>query len=117
MQSLREVDKDRAGIALVFEQDSAEENLVDHQRVRQIKLYPRIVLEHFEADGVLPSDGLFLRINPDIEVVKKQIVVGAIRPVGATQDVCMRWLDVAARPLRCGRLPGSWVGRGWRGSL
>src|SRR6266700_1791118 len=107
MQYLRKINKDRAGVALVLQRDSTEENFVNSQHVRQIELDSRIVLKHFEPDSVLPADELFLWINADIEVVKKQVVVGAIRPVGSTQDVSMRRFAVATRPLWRSCLPGS----------
>ena len=49
-----EVHEDGAGIALVLERDRAQEDLVDVQGGMQVELDAGGVLQHFEADGVLP---------------------------------------------------------------
>ena len=67
----------------------------------QVELDARAVLKHPEADGVLAAEELLVGIDADIEVVVEQIVVGAIRPLAAAQNV------VASRnrfTLRRGRL-------------
>jgi hypothetical protein len=53
----------------------------------QIELDAPAVLQHLEADGVLPLEELLLRIDANIEVVKQQIVIGAIGSVGTAQNV------------------------------
>ena|ERR1700691_3602360 len=102
MERLREIDEDCAGIALVLEWPAAEEDLVDVKRVDQVELDPRVILEHFEPDRVLPADELFLRIDANVEVVEQQVVVGAIWPVSTAQDVSSGRLTMVARPRRGG---------------
>ncbi len=53
----------------------------------QIELDAPAVLQHPEADGVLPLKELLFRIDANIEVVKQQIVIGAIGSIGAAQNV------------------------------
>src|ERR1019366_10235177 len=78
----------------------AEENLVDATRFMQVELDARAVLEHLEADGVLAADELLLGIDADVEMVEEQVVVGAIRPVLAAQDVGVRGGLRRARPAK-----------------
>ena len=69
-----------------------EHDLVDVQVGVQIELNARVVLQHPEADAVLAGDELLLGIDADVEVIGEQIVVGAIPPVFAAQDVgARRW--------------------------
>ena len=63
--------------------------------------------EHPEADRVLAGDRLLVRIDADVEVVEEQIVVGAVAPVLAAQDVGARRRPLGGRlggrgPLRIG---------------
>src|SRR5205807_1200814 len=80
-QRLGKVHEDRAIVALVFERRRAEEDLVYVQRRMQIELDPRIVLEHLETDDRLSAEVFLIGIHSDIEMVKEQVVVRAIRPV------------------------------------
>ena len=85
----------------ILERGRAEENLVDVERFVQVELDARAVLEHPEADGVLAADELLFGIDADVEMVEEQVVVGAIRPVLAAQDVGMRGgLRRGARPAK-----------------
>ena len=64
-----------------------QQNLVDVQRGYQVELNARAALEHFEADRVLAAQGLLVRIDPHVEVVVQQVVIGAIRTVAAAQMI------------------------------
>ena len=86
-QSLRKVDEDRAGIALVPESNPTQKNLVDLKRRVQIQLDAAAVFEHPEANRVLALKKLLLRINTYVEVIKQQIVICAIRSVRPAQKV------------------------------
>src|SRR5580693_10230519 len=66
----------------------------------KVELDARTVLKHFEANGILPADGLLLRINANIQVVRKQIIVDAVWTVGAAQNVRARRSGWRRR--RCG---------------
>ncbi len=68
----------------------------------QIELDARAVLQHLEANGVLAADDLLLRIDADIEMVGEQIVVDAVRPIRAAQNVRARH-GAALAPAACGR--------------
>ena len=63
------------------------DDLLDGEVREQLQLDARVVLEHLEADGVLAADPLLLGIDPDVEVVIQQVVVGAIAAVFAAQNV------------------------------
>src|ERR1039457_3196799 len=89
-ERLREVHEDGAGVALVMERGGAEQNLVDVERFMQVELDARVVLKHLEAEGVLAADELLFRVDADVEMVEEQIVVGAMRPVLAAEDVGVR---------------------------
>ena len=93
-ESLWKVDEDRSCIALVLESNSTEKYLVDVERGMQIELDAPAVLEHPEADGVLALKELLLRVDAHIEVIKQQVVIGAIRSVPTAQNVGSR------RPVR-----------------
>ena len=86
-QRLREVHEHGSKLARVFQRDALEEDLIDLQRGVQIELDPRAVLEHPEPDGVLPADELLLRVDAHVEMVREQIVIGAIRSVLAAQNI------------------------------
>ena len=90
LQRFRKVDEDRAVVALVFEFGFAEENLVDGQRGMQVELDAVVVLEHLETNGVLAADRFLFRIDAHVEMVVKQIVVGAIPAIFAAQNVGLR---------------------------
>ena len=60
------------------------------QRGVQIQLDAAAVSEHPEADRVLALKKLLLWIDTNIEVVKEQVVVGAIGPIRTPQDVAPR---------------------------
>ena len=102
MQRLGKVDEDGVELALVLQRRRAEQDLVDVQVGVQIELDARVVLQHLEANRVLAAEELLLRIDADVEVVGEQVVVGAIAPVLAAQDVRAR----RRRWLRSRRLPG-----------
>src|SRR5262249_32040681 len=85
VESLGKVDEYCRVIALVFERSSAVEDLVDLQCVAQIELDATVIPEHAEANRVLSLNGFLSRIDADVEVVIKKIVVGAIRSVSAAQ--------------------------------
>ena len=89
-QRLGKIDKHGAGIALVLERVVAQENLVDVQRVAQVELDARAVLEHPEADRVLAAETLLVGIDANVQVVIEQVVVGAVRSVRAAQHVIAR---------------------------
>jgi hypothetical protein len=48
--------------------------------VIEVDLDARTVLEHAEANGILAAQELLVGIDPHIEMVVEQLVVGAIRP-------------------------------------
>ena len=100
LKGLRKVHEDGPGLALVLEPNGAEKNPVYLERGVQIELDAPAVLQHLEADGVFSPEELLLRVDADIEVVKQQIIIGAIGSVGAAQNValCRRG---RSRP-RCG---------------
>jgi len=98
MQSLGEIDEDRAVIAFVLQFRRAEQDLIDVQRRVQVELNARVVLQHLEADDDFSAQILLLRIDANIQVVKEQIVVRSILPVLAAQDIEARRL---ARRSRC----------------
>ena len=110
VQHLREVHKDCAGVAFILKRRCAQENLIDLQRVSQIKLDSHIVFEHLEANGVLAADEFLFRINADIKMVEEQVIVGAIRPISAAQDVKPRRLAMSARTQRHWRWRRRWAG-------
>ncbi len=89
-ERLREIDVDRVVIALVLQRLRAHHDLLDGVVRKQLQLDARVVLEHLEADGVLAGDPLLLGIDPDVEVVVQQVVVGAVAAVLAAQDVRAR---------------------------
>ena len=69
---------------------------------------PRVVLEHLEANRVLAGDEFLQRVDANVEVIKKQIVVGPITPVLSAQNVCVggwlrRRLGLGQRKDRDGR--------------
>jgi hypothetical protein len=84
-----EVHEDRSCIPLVLEPLRAEEDFVDMQRGVQVKLDAPTVLEHPEAHGVLALNEFFVRIDANVEVVKEQVVVGAIGTVRPAQNIAM----------------------------
>jgi hypothetical protein len=67
------------------------DDFINLQIVVEVELNPRVVFEHAEADRVLAADKLLLRIDANIKMVKKQIVVGPVPPVLPAQDVGVRW--------------------------
>jgi len=87
LKGLGEVHEDRAEFAVVLERGLVEEDLLDVERGDQVELDAGVVAEHLEADGVLATNELLLRIDADVEVVEEKIVVGAIAAVLAAQDV------------------------------
>jgi len=91
-QRLGEVHEYRALFALELQRDRSLDDPVDLQRRREVQLDSRVVLQHPEADRVLPADRLLLRIHPDIEVVGQQVVVDPVLPLSAAQDVRLRRL-------------------------
>ncbi len=115
VQRLRKIDEHGAKLAFVLQRGSPEQNLVDIERRVQVELNTRVVLEHLEADRVLPADDFLIRVDADVEVVVEQVVVGAIGAVGAAEDICLRGYVRALRALRrgCSRLSRS--GAGLRG--
>ena len=90
LQRAREVDEHRVQLALVLERRRAVEDLVDVQVGVEIELDARRVLEHAERDRVLPADELLVRLDPDVEVIRQQVVVRAEFAVFAPQDVTAR---------------------------
>ncbi len=55
------------------------------QRVAQIDLDAVVVFEHLEANRVAAADELLRWIDPHVEVIGEQIVVGAVLAVVAAQ--------------------------------
>ena len=53
----------------------------------QIQLNSLSVLQHLEADQILSTEILLLRIDAHVEVVIKQVVVGAIRAIGSAKNI------------------------------
>ncbi len=93
LERLGKIDEDGIQLALVLEIGGAEQDLLDRQVVVEIDLNPRIVLQHPEADGILAAQELLVRIDPHVEVVGQQIVVGAIAAVLTAQDIGARWVS------------------------
>src|SRR5688572_11443757 len=90
LQRLWEIDEYGIELALVFQRRRSKQDALDrHVRV-EVELDARVVFEHLEADAVDARDALSLRIDADVEMIEKQIVVGAIASVTAAQDVGAR---------------------------
>src|SRR5215813_11851554 len=68
-----------------------EQNFVDVQSLGKIELNASVLLQHLDANRILTADKFLFRVDPDVEVVGEQIVVSAIRPIGAAQKVCLGW--------------------------
>ncbi len=71
----------------------------------QIELDAGVVFEHLETDRVLPADEFLLGIDTNVQVVREQIIVGAVRPVGAAEEIgvggrCCRLLRCRGRGRR-----------------
>jgi len=90
VQHPRKVHKDRARVALIFERRLAIQNFVDLQRLKQVELDARAVVEHPKTNSILAADCLLLRIDADVQVVIKQLVVGAIGPIASAQHLRAR---------------------------
>jgi hypothetical protein len=90
LQGLGKVYEDGSCVARVLKPDCPQKDLVDMQCAVQIELDPSAVLEHPEADCVLALQELFVRVDPHIEVIKQQVVVGAIGSIRAAQNVSVR---------------------------
>ena len=86
-QRLRKIHEDGPRITLVLKRYGAQENFVDLERLGQVELDARAVLEHLEPDGVFAADELLFRIYADVEMVEEQIIVGAIGPISAAQNI------------------------------
>src|ERR1700683_323560 len=84
---MRDTHEDGTEFALVFERRRAQENFVNIKSGVEIELNARVVLQHLEADSVFSTDGFFVWINADIEVVVEEIIVVAILAVRATKSV------------------------------
>ena len=102
-QRLGKVHPDRVEFAIVFQRRRAEEDLLDGEVGVEVELDPRVVLEHLEANRVHAADRLLFRIDPDVEVVGEEVVVRAVAPVLAAQDVRARRRPLGGR-LGRGRL-------------
>ena len=108
LERAREVDEHRVQLALVLERRRAVEDLVDVQVGVEIELDTRRVLEHAERDRVLPADELLVRLDPDVEVIRQQVVVRAELAVFAAEDVAARRRGGRRRrPAALRRLRGS----------
>ena len=68
----------------------AQQNFVDVQCRVQIELNSRRIRQHLEADRILPAEILLLRIDANIQVIRKQIVVSPISAILAAQKIRMR---------------------------
>ena len=55
----------------------------------QIELDAAAVLQHLETDGHDPAEELLFGVHAHIQAVEEQVVVGAIRAVGAAQQVSL----------------------------
>src|SRR5262245_21844920 len=97
-EALGKVHEDRVELASVFQLCRAQQDPVDIQVVKQIELDPSVVLEHPESDRVLTADELLFGINPDVEIIRKQIIVSSMLAIFAAKNVGAR-------------------GRGWRSGL
>ena len=64
----------------------------------QVELDASVVFQHLEANRVLPTDGFLLGINTDVEVVIKQIIIGAPGAVFAAKDPAV---EIKALRARC----------------
>jgi len=114
-QALWEVDEDCACFAAVAEPSPIEKYFVDVECGMQIELDALAILEHSEANGVLASKKLFVRVDTDIQVVEQEMIVGAVGSVGAAQNIRARRRGRSRRSLRCRRrLRGSALLRGGR---
>ena len=67
-----------------------EEDLVDVELVGQVELNARAVFQHPETDGVFAADEFLFGIDADVQVVIKQVVIGAEGPVSAAQHIQAR---------------------------
>ena len=48
---------------------------------------PLPILQHLESNRILPTDILLLRINPNIQVIRNQIIVRPILPISPPQQI------------------------------
>jgi hypothetical protein len=92
-----EIDKHSTRIALVMQRSGIEQNLVDVQGICKVELDAGVVPQHLEADRVLSADKLLCRIDADIKMIEKQIGIGAIWPVGSSQEVGLRRFVLTAQ--------------------
>src|SRR6202046_567938 len=89
LHCLWKINKHRSELAFVLERCRSEQNLIDTKSGGQVELNASVVLQHLETDRVFPADELLFRVDADIEVVVKQVVVRAIRSVSAAEDVSL----------------------------
>ncbi len=68
-----------------------KDNLIDLQIVVEIQLDSIIVLKHLEADGVLAANKFLLRVDANVEMIEKQIIISAIPAVFTAQDIGVSW--------------------------
>src|SRR5580658_10411793 len=82
------------------------------QRGVEIELDAGVVVEHLEANGVLPADEFLFGVDADVQMVVEQIVVSAIWTVSSAQNVGTRRRGWSLRSLRLRCLlsicSGSW---------
>src|SRR6185437_11213064 len=86
-QRLRKIHEHRSRVALILQRRLAKKDLVNLERVVEVKLNARPILQHLEANRILAADRLCVRINTNIQVVIQQIVIGSIRPISAAQYI------------------------------
>ena len=114
-KGLRKVDEDGAESRSYLSGVVPRRILSMLQRLLEVELDARAVLEHLEANGVFAADEFLVGIDANIEVVVEQIVVGAVWAVGTAQDVGLcRFEGGYSRLARAGllrRLRGGLLGR------
>ena len=109
-QHRREVHVDRVVVAFVLQRGGAEQDLVDGKIRVQLQLDAVVVLEHLEADGVLATDCLLVGVDPNVELVVEQVVVGTVAAVLTPQNIDSRRRSQRRGWLSPGRLRGRCLG-------
>src|ERR1700729_1588846 len=102
---LRGVAKHRGALALILQYRAAQRNLVDPRWLFEFGSNARPILQHLEANRIRSIYVFLVRIDAEIEVIKEQIIIGAIGSVRTNQEIGRRWfLDHGRRSGRLSRL-------------
>ncbi|MBV6504871.1 MAG: hypothetical protein ILNGONEN_00426 [Syntrophorhabdaceae bacterium] len=86
-QPFGKIDKHGVELACVLQRLAVEQNAVDLHVVKQIDLNALIIREHFKPDRVESGKIFLCYAQAHVEIIKQQIIVGAIWPVAAAQRI------------------------------